>query len=384
MPAGTPPITMAHALQAAWQRSVDLVESQGRQSRARAEQAVAQSWLAAPAAVSASQREGRSGSPAGARETELGLALPLWRPGQRAASGQASEAEASWAQSAELAARLRLAGALREAAGAAYLAQAEARQIERQTETLRNLAEDVERRVKAGDLAPADLLAARAELLASEAQARGSEQTVQAQEAAWRLLTGLTRLPQAAEAVRAQQALPDSHPELRLAEAAIELGQRRLALSQAQRGESPELSIGVRQERPGMGAAAQNSVVVGLRLPFGGEVHQRPRIAAALADQEIAQAQARHTRERLTAEFALATSQLQASEAQARLELDRAALLRERARLIDKSFRAGETSLPELLRALGAAALADTASARQQAAAQLAHARLQQALGLLP
>lgn len=123
---------------------------------------------------------------------------------------------------------------------------------------------------------------------------------------------------------------------------------------------------------------------MGLRLPFGGQAHQQPRIAAALADDEVARAQLRRTRERLAAELQLAVEQVRAAEAQAALERDRAALLRERAQLIDKSFRAGETPLPELLRALGAAALADTASARQQASHQLALARLQQALGNLP
>lgn len=66
------------------------------------------------------------------------------------------------------------------------------------------------------------------------------------------------------------------------------------------------------------------------------------------------------------------------------MEQVRAALMRERAQLIAKSFQAGESPLPELLRALGAAAQADTASARQQAAVQLARDRLQQALGQLP
>jgi hypothetical protein len=52
--------------------------------------------------------------------------------------------------------------------------------------------------------------------------------------------------------------------------------------------------------------------------------------------------------------------------------------------LIDKSFRAGETALPEMLRALAAAASAESAYARQQIHHQLAIARLEQALGLLP
>ena len=65
-------------------------------------------------------------------------------------------------------------------------------------------------------------------------------------------------------------------------------------------------------------------------------------------------------------------------------ERQRSALLRERATLIDRSFKAGETPLPELLRALAAATQADTSFARQQVAVGLARARLQQSLGILP
>ena len=73
-----------------------------------------------------------------------------------------------------------------------------------------------------------------------------------------------------------------------------------------------------------------------------------------------------------------------AAQVQLDAEAARTRLLRERAILIDKSFRAGETPLPDLLRALSAAAQADSAVARQTAALGLARARLQQALGLLP
>jgi cobalt-zinc-cadmium efflux system outer membrane protein len=52
--------------------------------------------------------------------------------------------------------------------------------------------------------------------------------------------------------------------------------------------------------------------------------------------------------------------------------------------LIDKSFRAGETPLPDLLRALAIASQADSAVARLTAALGLARARLEQSLGELP
>jgi outer membrane protein TolC len=81
---------------------------------------------------------------------------------------------------------------------------------------------------------------------------------------------------------------------------------------------------------------------------------------------------------------AIARDAQRSAAAQFEAETARARLLRERATLIDKSFQAGETPLPELLRALAAAAQADSAVARQTAALGLAQARLQQALGVLP
>jgi outer membrane protein TolC len=284
----------------------------------------------------------------------------------------------------EQAERLRLAGRLQEALAAVQVAEAESRQAQRQTETLRHLSEDVQRRVRAGDLAPADALAARSEWLAAQAQSSAAKQALGIAQAQWRLLTGLEPLPFQGPVAPTLIQLPETHPELLLANAAVDLGQRRAELARVQRPDSPELTLGVRQDRPGQAAGSQNSVVMAIRLPFGAQVHQQPRIAAALGEMQIAQTQAQRTRERLEADLALAQSRLSQSLSQLDAERERSALLVERARLIDKSFRAGETALPEMLRALAAAASAESAYARQQIHHQLAIARLEQALGLLP
>lgn len=128
----------------------------------------------------------------------------------------------------------------------------------------------------------------------------------------------------------------------------------------------------------------QSSVGVSLRLPFGTDTHAQPRIAAARTEVDLALTQQQRIRDRLAAELELARAQLHAAETQAQLETQRATLLRERAGHIDKAFKAGESPLPELLRALAAAAQAEASSERQQAHLRLAQARLQQAQGLLP
>jgi outer membrane protein TolC len=284
----------------------------------------------------------------------------------------------------EQAERLRLAGRLREAIGSVHLAEAELHQVERQVQDLGQLTQDVEKRVRAGVLSPADALAARSELLGAQAQAVAARQVLAVQQSHWHLLTGVPSLKLQTRAAPALAHLLDTHPELVLANAAVDLGQRRADLARVQRSDSPELSLGMRQERPGQGAGLQSSVVVALRLPVGGQVYQQPRIAAALGELDIAQTQALRTRQRLTAEVTLAQSQLSLSQAQLQAERERAQLLAERARLIDKSFRAGESALPEMLRALAAAVSAESALARQQINYQTAISRLEQTLGLLP
>ncbi len=377
--------SFAQAIAAAWQRSIEATQSQGQQRQAQADQAVAGSWLAASPALQASQRQGRGSAAAGQRETELGVALPMWHIGARAAAGQAAQAELEWAQAAESAARLRIAAQVRETLGQLTGLESEHRLAVLQSQLLKRLAEDVDRRVRAGDLAPADAMATRAEWLASQAQEAEVQQRMRGQQAQWQLLTGMAisaepEQPQTASRVD----LDENHPELQLAARAVERAQRKLSLAQAQRGDNPELGLHLRQERSGQGMPTQSSVGVSLRLPFGTDTHAQPRIAAARTEVDLALTQQQRIRDRLAAELELARAQLHAAETQAQLETQRATLLRERAGHIDKAFKAGESPLPELLRALAAAAQAEASSERQQAHLRLAQARLQQAQGLLP
>jgi outer membrane protein TolC len=333
-----------------------------------------------------SHRSDRLQNNAGERETEIGLAVPLWLPGQRAALSVAADAAAAQALAAEQAARLRLAGELREVAWQLAALQAEASEADTQAQALKQLVDDVGRRVRAGELAHADALAAQAEQLAASAMQSAVRQRLQAARARWTLLTGLAAAPDlnAPTAVDAAADPAAAHPELQLATQSTDLARKRAELMRQSRREAPELSVGLRQEVPGRNEGSLGSLVVGLRLPFGTDDRNRPLEAAALAELDVAETHEQRLRERLDSEVAAARDAQRSAEAQLDAEAARASLLRERAALIDKSFRAGETPLPDLLRALAAAAQADSAVARQTAALGLARAHLQQALGLLP
>ena len=376
-------VTLRAALDAAWQRAVVARETDGQRRRADADHAVASSLWAAPPSLTLSHRDDRLQSNAGRRETEIGVAVPLWLPGQRSARAGTAEAATAQANAAALVARLRLAGDLREAAWLLAALQVELVRADTQAQSLKQLADDVERRVRAGDLARADALAAQAELLAAAAQQVDVQQRLQAARSRWALLTGLTTAPDLT-ADAATDVSATAHPELQFASQSTELARQRVELMRRSRRDAPELSVGVRQDTPGRAESSQGSLVVGLRLPFGTDDRNRPLEAAALTELDVAQTQEQRLRERLDSDIAAARDAHRSAQAQLDAETARARLLRELATLIDKSFRAGETPLPDLLRALAAAAQADSAAARQNAALGLARARLQQALGLLP
>ena len=379
-------VTLLAGFDAAWQRAVAARESAGQRRRAEADRAAAANFWAAPPSLELSHRNDRLQQNAGKRETEIAVAVPLWLPGQRAARRDAAEAATAQALAGEQVARLGLAGELREAAWQWATLQAEAQEADTQVNALKQLTNDVERRVRAGDMARADTLAAQAEQLAAFALQSGAQQRLQAARGRWTLLTGLAAAPEmttsAAVDGATTPALP--HPELQLASQTAKLARKRVELMRLSRRDAPELTVGARQDVPGRAEASQGSLVVGLRLPFGTDDRNRPLEAAALAELDVAETQEHRLRERLESDTAMARDAQRSAEAQFEAETARARLLRERATLIDKSFRAGETPLPDLLRALAAASQADSAVARQTAALGLARARLQQALGLLP
>ncbi|PLC01714.1 transporter [Variovorax sp. RO1] len=384
-PAG---VTISQAFEAAWLRAVQARESDAQGRRARAEQTAAASLWAAPPAVELNHLNDRVHSNAGRRETEVGLVWPLWLPGQRDARAAAADAESKLADAGAQAARLRVAGQVREVAWKLSAAEAEVAAVAAQARYLKGIADDVQRRVQAGDLARADALAARAELLEASSVQSDAEQRLQAARAQWRTLTGFDAVPKVQVPPTASvstAALPaEEHPELRLAAQSVERARKRLDAVNLSRRDPPELSLKYREESPGFGEAAQRGIGIGLRIPFGTDSRNAPLQAAATGDLDIAEATEQRLRERHDADLALARSALQRTAQQLDATRDRASLLRERARLVDASFKAGETSLPDLLRAANAAAQADAALARQQAALGLAHAQLQQALGLLP
>lgn len=377
-------IALPAAIESAWLRSVQAREAAAQASGAEAARSAAGSLWARSPALELGYRADRGGNPGGGRESEVGLAWPLWLPGQQTARQATAQAQEQLAQDSARVLKLRVAGEVREQAWGLQRLLAEWQQAQAQADTLEQLAADVARRVQAGDLARADAMAARAELLDAQALRTEAAQRLAEARARWQVLTGQALAPEPAEpAVPEPAVLDETHPELAQANRALALSRSRLDLVQHSLRDAPELAVRYRQEQ-GAGGSTQDSVGMRLRLPFGTQDRNLPLEVAARGELEVAETRAQRLREQLEATLQASRLALGNAQARAEAERERAALLQERAGLLRRAFAAGELALPELLRALSAASQAQAAWARQQAALGLARARYQQALGWLP
>ncbi len=385
---------LARAVDAAWQRAAEARRAEGEIVRAGTERRIARSFAADEPALSYSRTDGEwygGARAAEGRETETTLSWPLWMPGQRGAALRAARADVGWADANLAQARLEVAGQVRETAWAIAVRQAELDLAQARVGFMKKLAEDVDRRVGAGDLARSDSLAARADQLEAEAELADARRELHAAQAAWRVLTGLEEMPNADEIeneahIDVDKLVADAGtpPALLAAEQAVERAEGQLTAVRRSLGTPPELAIGTRNEVAGPGLPGENSLIVELRVPLGVGARRSQKRAQAQTEVDAARAELTLARSRQAAELDEAKLAIELADQQLEGERQRAQMLGERSRLMQRAFAAGEIDLAELLRTLRISTEADASLARRHAEHGLAHARLLQAIGMLP
>lgn len=382
-----PPLTLKALFDRAWERQPEAQSAALRRESAQAARSGASSFTAEPAALELSTKTDRPGSNQGSREVELGVALPLWLPGERARKAALGDAEIKAVESRRLAAQLQLAASVREAWWALQRAQAEMGLAQDRLQNAQRLSADVARRFKSGDMSRADQTQADgavAQAEAAVAEATGARDVAQAALAAWggnrELADGAE--PEA-EALPAA-GLPADHPAVADWQDQAEVARRAADLAAVQTRANPELTVAATRGREQAGERYLQSFTVGLRVPLGGGDRARAKETAARADALDAEVRARVEQDRLAADVAAAMARVKATQAQ-REAMDRHAVLaRDTRGFIDKAFRLGEADWPTRLRVELEAVQAERQLARARIDAAAAVSTLRQALGLLP
>jgi len=376
--------SLRDALEGAWSRQPAARATGAREDELAAKRDAATALFPEPPSVNLGYRTDRPNQDTGIRELEGVLTLPVWTSGTRNAAQVLAQAESEQFDSSLRAQRWRLAGEVREAYWQARLAATELELAQRKVDEAVALAADVQRRLRAGDLARTDLNQARvAEQLARAALAETRARTYRAAQA-FTVLTGLKSLPVATESVAMPSPELDAHPQLAAAGRTVAAARAKLGQATAATREPPEIELGLRRERGAFGESYANSVVVGIKVPFATDARNRPRITAANAELIETDAALMLERQKLAAEIEGATVELEQAREIEELAAERFRLAADTQALFARAFTLGELDLPARLRAENERFDAERALTRARIEAGRAISRLNQARGLLP
>lgn len=377
-------VSLRAALDQAWEKSPQAQTLEAKRAESDAQGVAANSLLPGAPAIILGHRNDQLSNNAGVREWEAGIALPLWLPGQRDARQRQAKAGRVSLEADILALRLRLAGELREAIWQVRQVEAQIRLDEARAQTAKKLAEDVAKRVRAGELAKTDLNLAQNEWRTAQAAVlQNRNRLLQAQQV-YATLTGTSVLPDDIAESAQSKPLSDDHPLMEEARLAIEVAQAQVRVVSQSRRDNPELELSTRRERGSLNDPYASTVALALRLPLATNARNLPLTSAA--QTALTRAQSEYTRARLTLEYQLqqAVQALQAADQLLDLARQQRAAAWENLDLIQKSFSLGESDLFTLLRARTAAFEAEQAHNQQEIAQALSRARLNQAQGVLP
>jgi cobalt-zinc-cadmium efflux system outer membrane protein len=397
LPGPAPSHNLGAALTQAWQLNAEAIALDARRSAASAAQTAAASWTPDAGALSLASTGERPGRRSGNQEYEAELSTPLWLPGQQAASAELAQRHADEVTARQAALRLEIAGQLRSAWWSLAAARAAATLAQQRNDTARALANDVQRRHRAGDLSRIDANLAEAEVAAATTEQLEAQAAAQEAELALQTLTGQPPPAELAEENLSDPTPPHTpadartpadaaltHPLLAAATASTQVARARLRLAEESGRAAPELALRVTRERSDDATAWDSRIGIKLTLPFLSSPRRHQENASAQAEALQAEATQHRLANQLTQATALARRHLQSARQQLTAAQTRQQLDAENLALAEKAFALGEFDLPTLLRMRAASHAASHAARQRQIGLAAAISRLNQALGILP
>lgn len=370
--------TLAHA--------PDALQRSARENEAQAMTALGQSWTAGRPSLQMNYIDDRLLSDLGQSELTWGVALPLWRPGERRAMQQRGAQYDAQAALWEDAFRLDMAGRLRSAL--ADMADADAMLAAEQLATAdaRELLRIAEAQFAAGAAAQRDVLQARTLLLSQQRNELAAEAARVDAERNYATLTGLQARPAAlpAESIAPDEEVPQDHPLLRLLRSEVDVASAEITRAEAEARGAPTLSVGTRRQRAGYFTDYEDALALSVSIPLGGRAHVNAAASAERRAKVDADVRYLNAVRALNLQLHEVEHELFTLGESLPLSQEQAQLARQQWDMARAAFEAGETDMSQVVLALQQARL----GARDLDAVTLRHTRLvsefNQILGVLP
>jgi cobalt-zinc-cadmium efflux system outer membrane protein len=377
--------TLPEAVQAGFERYPEAGLAQAMREQGEAIRQQASGLLAADPAVVLRHESDAVSDDNGFRQWEGGLEMPLWLPGQRQQRSRVADATQGEGAATLRVQRWKVAGEIRELLWSLKIAAAELDLATQALQDTRALEHDVDKRVRAGELARMDLILAQKETLAREIERSAAASQHSALLMQYRAVTGLSAVPaELTETAAAAGDISDDHPALVASRVTAERSRAERDQVRGEKRASPVLTLGGKSERPESGVSYDNALILEVSVPLGTEGHAAPRTAAA--ERSLAEATAAAARSRLDLEkdLMLAVNAKQQAAQAAQLAKRQHQLAAEGLRLSKRAFELGENSLFMVLEARREALASERTLRIGELELGRAVARYNQALGVIP
>ncbi|MBF7731702.1 TolC family protein [Pseudomonas sp. N040] len=373
--------SLRDVLEQAWAVQADQQGARDRQYAAQV--AASQAWTPQPPSLGLFNTTDQFNGDYGRREWEVGIAAPIWLPGQRDQAQAVANAEKTAFNGRNELGRWQLAGQLRESWWTVRFAEVDLASANRQLAEAQALAKDVSQRVKAGELAALDENQAKIAVAQAKRQQDLAGLELQRSRTTFALLSNGASLPAQAEVLAPAPAL-EQHPLLSSLHAAVRSAQARLDQATGDSRDAPELALTYTSERDAAADPYRDRIKLGITIPFGSESRNRPRIEAANADWIEAQTSQDVERRRIAAEISAAQLELSQSQQLQALAAEELTLVKQRSAWIEQGFRLGQFDLLTQLRSQREQLDAQAQVERAEYAVGRAISRFNQAAGVLP
>ncbi len=354
------------------------------QHMVQARKTMANSWLPQAPSVGFSHQNDALLSNRDEREWQAQMQIPIWLPGQRQARSQvASLADDSLSQDRaglqQLAADL-----LRNAVWEIALRRNDVSLTDQRLRTLREIAEDVQKRFRAGEVARLDVMQTGQETLLAERQQVTAQAELMHAQFRYQQLTGLNEMPaRLEEPLSSREDYVDS-PYWQAAQARLKLAEGQRDLTAIEQRQNAQLTVSTRTIQGGFDYAYNSSMGVAINIPLQSEVQRAPLMANAEQNIGDARTQLETLRRQLDNNLHEAEHNLHVSRQELALIAQQQALASENASLARKAYRVGELDLNQLLRLQLLAFEAERSLSSQQLQVQWNIAKYNQAVGVLP
>jgi outer membrane protein TolC len=345
---------------------------------------LAHAMLPSAPAMSVMHQNDALGGGRGEREWQAELELPVWMPSQRDKRLKVADVSSSTLTASRESLKLQVAGLLRDALWSLALSESQLVLATNKLEVANKLQRDVEKRFLAGEVPKTDVMLTQQESLRAEQEHLRAEAEVMHARHRYYVLTGLKEVP--AEFTEKQSNLSDyqQSPIWLEAQSKLNLAQTERELAQVEGRENLQVLLNMRSIKGAFDVAANESVGVKLRIPFGGDTRAAPIKAAA--EQVVGNALSEQAALQYTLEAAMheAEHNLEVSRAELVLASQQNTIAEESVRLARKAFQLGETDLVSLLRVQARAFESERIFASQKIQVQWDIARYNQTVGVLP